>query len=68
MKIAFLGTGLMGAHMARNLLKAGHAVTVWNRTAAKAAPWSMPNVATATAIASSKLFEAAVKDSVVDCG
>lgn len=36
MKIAFLGTGLMGAPMARNLLRAGHEVTVWNRTRAKA--------------------------------
>ena len=35
-KIAFLGTGLMGAPMARNLIAAGHAVTVWNRTHAKA--------------------------------
>ncbi|MGR3501351.1 NAD(P)-dependent oxidoreductase [Pseudaestuariivita sp.] len=37
-KIAFLGTGLMGAHMAVNLVRAGHDVTAWNRTAAKAAP------------------------------
>ncbi len=36
--IAFLGTGLMGAPMAANLLAAGFAVTVWNRTAAKAQP------------------------------
>jgi 2-hydroxy-3-oxopropionate reductase len=35
-KIAFLGTGLMGGPMARNLLQAGFAVTVWNRTRAKA--------------------------------
>ena len=35
-KIAFLGTGLMGAPMARRLLKAGHAVTVWNRATEKA--------------------------------
>ena len=34
-------------------------------TAAKAAPWLMVKVATATAMASSKLFEAAVNDSVV---
>ncbi len=34
--IAFLGTGLMGAPMARNLLKAGHDVVVWNRTREKA--------------------------------
>lgn len=35
--IAFLGTGLMGAPMARNLLEAGFPVTVWNRSAGKAA-------------------------------
>src|SRR5215469_3613785 len=37
-------------------------------TAAKAAPLSIPNVTTATAIASSKLLEAAVKESVAHCG
>jgi 3-hydroxyisobutyrate dehydrogenase-like beta-hydroxyacid dehydrogenase len=37
MKIAFLGLGNMGIHMARHLAKAGHEVTVWNRTAFKAA-------------------------------
>jgi 3-hydroxyisobutyrate dehydrogenase len=36
--IAFIGTGIMGAGMARNLLKAGYNVTVWNRTGAKTAP------------------------------
>ena len=36
MKIAFIGLGNMGEHMARNLLKAGHGLTVWNRTLAKA--------------------------------
>jgi 2-hydroxy-3-oxopropionate reductase len=36
--IALLGTGIMGAHMARRLAQAGFAVTVWNRTPAKAAP------------------------------
>ncbi|MCD9872620.1 NAD(P)-dependent oxidoreductase [Streptomyces guryensis] len=37
-RIAFLGLGHMGAPMARRLLAAGHPLTVWNRTAAKAAP------------------------------
>jgi len=32
MKVAFLGLGNMGAPMGRNLVKAGHQVTVWNRT------------------------------------
>ena len=35
-KISFLGTGLMGSHMARNILKAGFSLTAWNRTLAKA--------------------------------
>jgi 3-hydroxyisobutyrate dehydrogenase len=38
MQVAVLGTGIMGAGMARSLLRAGHAVRVWNRTAAKAEP------------------------------
>jgi 3-hydroxyisobutyrate dehydrogenase-like beta-hydroxyacid dehydrogenase len=36
MKVAFLGLGNMGAPMARNLVKAGHQVTVWNRTRKRA--------------------------------
>jgi 3-hydroxyisobutyrate dehydrogenase-like beta-hydroxyacid dehydrogenase len=36
MKIAFLGLGNMGIHMARHLAAAGHDLTVWNRTAWKA--------------------------------
>src|SRR5208337_4708357 len=31
-KIAYLGLGIMGRPMAANLVKAGHDVTVWNRT------------------------------------
>jgi 3-hydroxyisobutyrate dehydrogenase len=36
--VAVLGTGIMGAPMARNLLAAGFPVRAWNRTADKAAP------------------------------
>jgi 3-hydroxyisobutyrate dehydrogenase len=39
-KVAFLGLGVMGYPMAGHLAKAGHAVTVYNRTAAKAEAWS----------------------------
>jgi 6-phosphogluconate dehydrogenase (decarboxylating) len=38
MKIGFIGPGQMGAAIAANLLKAGHDVTVWNRSAEKAQP------------------------------
>ncbi|MAE62466.1 MAG: 2-hydroxy-3-oxopropionate reductase [Planctomycetaceae bacterium] len=37
-RIGYLGLGIMGDPMARNLLKAGFEVTVWNRTAAKTKP------------------------------
>jgi 3-hydroxyisobutyrate dehydrogenase len=36
MDIAFLGLGAMGSRMAANLVKAGHALTVWNRDPKKA--------------------------------
>lgn len=38
-KVAFLGLGVMGYPMAGHLARAGHAVTVYNRTAAKAQAW-----------------------------
>jgi 3-hydroxyisobutyrate dehydrogenase len=37
-RIAFLGPGAMGARMARKLIDANHAVTVWNRTAERSSP------------------------------
>lgn len=36
MRIGFVGTGIMGAPMVLNLLKAGYSVKVWNRSASKA--------------------------------
>ncbi|PBB17379.1 NAD(P)-dependent oxidoreductase [Mesorhizobium sp. WSM4313] len=35
-RIGFIGTGIMGGHMARRLAQAGFAVTVWNRSPGKA--------------------------------
>lgn len=35
MRVAFLGLGIMGRPMAANLVKAGHKVSVWNRTPGK---------------------------------
>lgn len=39
-KVAFLGLGVMGYPMAGHLVKAGHEVTVFNRTTAKAEAWA----------------------------
>jgi 3-hydroxyisobutyrate dehydrogenase-like beta-hydroxyacid dehydrogenase len=38
MQVGFIGLGRMGSAMAANLLAAGHALTVYNRTAAKPEP------------------------------
>lgn len=37
-RVGWIGLGRMGEAMVKRLLKAGHGVSVWNRTAAKAAP------------------------------
>ena len=37
-QVGFIGLGIMGSGMTRNLLKAGFDLTVWNRTASKMAP------------------------------
>ena len=50
-KIAFLGLGNMGAPMARNLLRAGHDVTVWNRTLSKAEALRTDNAKVADSVA-----------------
>ena len=39
-RVAFLGLGVMGHPMAGHLARAGHGVTVYNRTLAKAQAWS----------------------------
>jgi 3-hydroxyisobutyrate dehydrogenase len=38
-KVTFLGLGVMGYPMARHIAKAGHDVTVYNRTTVKAEKW-----------------------------
>src|ERR1700748_3062288 len=40
MKVAFVGLGVMGFPMAGHLAKAGHAVSVFNRSPAKAQAWA----------------------------
>jgi len=51
MKIAFHGLGNMGSHMARNLLRAKHDVTVWNRTRSKAEELHADNARVAKSVA-----------------
>ena len=48
-RLAFLGLGVMGYPMAGHLAEAGHEVTVYNRTAAKAEAWASAHGGTAAA-------------------
>ena len=41
-RVAVVGLGGMGSRIARRLIDAGHELTVWNRTAAKAEPLGVP--------------------------
>ena len=58
--IAFLGIGLMGAPMTRNLLNAGYPMTLWNRTASKCDPF-----ASEAAVAASPAEAVACADVVI---
>jgi 2-hydroxy-3-oxopropionate reductase len=58
MKIAFLGTGLMGAPMVRRLATAGFELSVWNRSAARAT--ALAGIATVCDTAESAILDADV--------
>jgi 3-hydroxyisobutyrate dehydrogenase-like beta-hydroxyacid dehydrogenase len=60
MKVGFIGLGRMGAAMAANLLKAGHEVTVYNRSPDKARALSALGARVATSIADACRGEAVI--------
>ena len=62
--LAFLGLGVMGAPMARHLVAAGHRVTVYNRTAAKAEAFAVAHGAT---VAPTPAAAATQADAVLAC-
>jgi 3-hydroxyisobutyrate dehydrogenase-like beta-hydroxyacid dehydrogenase len=51
MRIGFIGLGQMGAGMAANLVKAGHDVTVYNRTKSKTEPLAKDGATAAARVA-----------------
>lgn len=51
MKVAVIGTGTMGAGMARSLQREGHEVRAWNRTRSKAEPLADDGITVADSIA-----------------
>ncbi len=69
MNIAFLGLGVMGAPMAGHLARAGHKVTVYNRTTAKAEAWLEYHrqAGLAVSMATTPALAAHEKDVVLSC-
>ena len=63
-KLAFLGLGVMGSPMAGHLARAGHSVSVYNRTATKSAEWAAKHSAKA---ATTPAAAAAGADIVLMC-
>jgi 3-hydroxyisobutyrate dehydrogenase-like beta-hydroxyacid dehydrogenase len=49
MKLGWIGLGIMGSRQAANLRRAGHELTVWNRTASTAEAWAAEHGATVVA-------------------
>src|SRR4051812_4476901 len=60
MRVAWLGLGIMGSLQAVHLARAGHELTVWNRTAAKAEAWASEHGATVAATPEAAAAEAEV--------
>ncbi len=57
-KLAFLGLGVMGYPMAGHLTRAGHTVTVYNRTASRASAWTAEHGGSAAATPSAAARDA----------
>ncbi len=51
MRVAVLGTGIMGSGMVRSLLREGHEVVAWNRTAERAEPLAADGATVAGSVA-----------------
>jgi 3-hydroxyisobutyrate dehydrogenase len=64
MKLAFIGLGVMGGPMAGHLAKAGHSVTVYNRSRDKVQAWAAQHSGT---VADTPAAAAAAADIVFSC-
>ena len=67
LNVAFLGLGTMGGAMARHLGAAGHKLTIYNRTPARAEAWQAANPGIAVRVAASPAEAAQNADAVITC-
>src|SRR5690349_19170538 len=65
MRVAWLGLGIMGSRQAANLVRAGHELTVWNRTRETADAWAAEHRATVAGTPAEAVREAEVAVSVL---
>ncbi|WP_109799545.1 MULTISPECIES: NAD(P)-dependent oxidoreductase [Novosphingobium] len=65
--VSFLGLGTMGGAMARHLGKAGHHLTIYNRSPARAEAWQAANPGLARRVAASPAEAAEGADVVITC-
>jgi 3-hydroxyisobutyrate dehydrogenase-like beta-hydroxyacid dehydrogenase len=65
MKLGWIGLGIMGSRQAANLRRAGHELTVWNRTASTAEAWADEHGATVVATPAEVAQDAEVVFSMV---
>jgi 3-hydroxyisobutyrate dehydrogenase len=65
--VAFIGLGTMGSSMARHLGHAGHRLTIYNRTPARAQAWLAAHPALCPQVADSPAQAACDADAVITC-
>ena len=66
-KVSFLGLGVMGGAIARHIGKAGHELTIYNRSPGRASAWQNANPGLAARVASSPADAADGADMVITC-
>lgn len=65
--VSFLGLGVMGGAIARHIAAAGHRLTIYNRTPARAEKWQQANPGLAVQVAASPAEAAEGADVVLTC-
>ncbi len=66
-KVSFIGLGVMGGAIARHIAEAGHELTIYNRTPARAAKWQEAHPGLAARVATSPAEAAESADVVLTC-
>jgi len=65
--VSFIGLGVMGGPIARHIARAGHRLTIYNRTRQRAESWMAENPGLAARLAASPADAASDADVVVTC-